>query len=99
MRNAILFIIFLIFSFFINVVFYYISDDYRLFLKNIKNDSDISKIENSSLSLNNENNEKKDINIELLDDDIEFIKPNNENDIIFNKSDNNKVQIKSSINL
>lgn len=36
MRNTILFIIFLIFSFLINVIFYYISADYRFFLKNLK---------------------------------------------------------------
>jgi len=96
MRNAILFIIFLIFSFFINVIFYYISDDYRLFLKNIKNDSNISKLEDSFLS---SNIEKNTTNIELLDEKIEVIKSNNQNDIIFNKADNNKVQIKSSISL
>ncbi|MDD3794242.1 MAG: hypothetical protein PHI37_05485 [Candidatus Gracilibacteria bacterium] len=94
MRNAILFIIFLIFSFFINVVFYYISDDYRLFLKNIKNDSNISKIDDSFLPIKSQEIEK----IDIIDNDIEIVKPSDENDVIFNNTDN-KVQIKSGISL
>ncbi|MDF1682975.1 MAG: hypothetical protein P1U46_04675 [Patescibacteria group bacterium] len=41
MRNIILFMIFLIISFFVNVLFYYVSEDYRFFLKNIKTDEKI----------------------------------------------------------
>ena len=102
MRNAILFIIFLIFSFFINVVFYYISDDYRQFLKEIKTDSSISNIDNSliSPSKNNTPIKSNDFNNQdsNIDDSFEIVKPSNENDVIFNKIDD-KVQIKSSINL
>ncbi|NVP17636.1 hypothetical protein HUU51_02860 [Candidatus Gracilibacteria bacterium] len=108
MRNAILFIIFLIFSFFINVVFYYISDDYRLFLKNIKNDSNISKIDDSFLSIKNNFSDTQDstsitndsiiIDEIEIDDSIELVKINNENDNIFDKN-TNKVEIKNSVNL
>lgn len=97
MRNAILFIIFLIFSFFINVVFYYISDDYRQFLKEIKTDSSISNIDDSLIS-SSENNVPIKSNDFNIDDSFEIVKPSNENDVIFNKIDD-KVQIKSSINL
>lgn len=41
MRNLILFLIFLILSFSVNILFYYVSDDYRNFLKQIKNDDNI----------------------------------------------------------
>lgn len=108
MRNAILFIIFLIFSFFINVIFYYISDDYRLFLKNIKNDSNISKIDDSFLSIKNNFSDTQDstsitndsiiIDEIEIDDSIELVKINNENDNIFDKN-TNKVEIKNSVNL
>lgn len=105
MRNAILFIIFLIFSFLINVVFYYISEDYRNFLKDFKNDkysynskesldNNFYDSEWNDESSNNTNND----NI-LLEDNLEVVKTNNENNIIFNKLDNNKTQIKNNINL
>ena len=90
MRNAILFIIFLIFSFFINVVFYYTSYDYRLFLKEIKDRYDTHKIEENDILDDNhlvENNY------------IGLIKPNNQNQDIFNKIENNKVEIKNWISL
>lgn len=49
MRNTILFLIFLILSFSINIVFYYVSEDYRDFLKNLKNDNNVVNIDSSSL--------------------------------------------------
>ncbi len=52
MRNLILFLIFLILSFSVNILFYYISDDYRNFLKQIKNDDNIE----SSIEFQEENN-------------------------------------------
>jgi len=97
MRNAILFIIFLIFSFFINVVFYYISDDYRQFLKNVKSDSNIS-VDDSFLYLNKENLIKESSDF-LYEEDYGIVKPSIENDIIFSKTDNSKTQVKSSVNL
>lgn len=100
MRNTILFIIFLIFSFIINICFYYLSDDYRNFLKNIKNDK------YSSLDLNNSfiDNINKEISSDeftdnQINDDFEIVKKNNENNAIFNKLENNKVEIKNSITL
>ena len=41
MRKIIIFIIFLISTFIINLIFYFISDDYRFFLKKIKNTDNI----------------------------------------------------------
>ena len=99
MRNTILFIIFLIFTFLINVIFYYVSDDYRVFLKNLKND-EVVVIENPPFvnddfpSLSETKKEEP-----KLDEDIEIVKPDNENNIIFNKLDDNKVQIKNNVSL
>lgn len=94
MRNTILFIIFLIFSFLINVVFYFVSDDYRVFLKKIKNKEVI--VEEKPSFINDDFSQKEEINI---DENIEIVKPDNENNIIFNKLDDNKVEIKSNISL
>lgn len=94
MRNTILFIIFLIFSFLINVIFYYVSDDYRDFLKNLKNDELIIKEKPSFINDDFSKKEEK-----KIDENIEIIKPNNENSIIFNKLDDNKVEIKSNVSL
>ncbi len=92
MRNTILFIIFLIFSFLINVIFYYLSDDYRVFLKKLKNEEII--IEEKPSFINNDFTKKDETNI---DENIEIVKPDNENNIIFNKLDDNKVEIKSNV--
>jgi len=107
MRNTILFIIFLIFSFLINVVFYYISSDYRYFLKNLKNNEltieeqsdflneDLSYIENNEP----QEEEKNEIDNIKLGDNIEIVKTSNENNIIFNKETDNKAKIKENISL
>lgn len=94
MRNTILFIIFLIFSFLINVIFYYVSDDYRVFLKNLKNEEVI--IEEKPSFINDDFSKEEETK---LDENIEIVKPDNENNIIFNKLDDNKVEIKSDISL
>ncbi|MDD3145640.1 MAG: hypothetical protein PHV23_06070 [Candidatus Gracilibacteria bacterium] len=94
MRNTILFIIFLIFSFLINVIFYFVSDDYRVFLKNLKNEEVV--IEEKPSFINDDFSKKEETN---LDENIEIVKPDNENNIIFNKLDDNKVEIKSNVSL
>jgi hypothetical protein len=45
MRKIIIFIIFLISIFIVNLIFYFISDDYKFFLKKIKNPDDIVYID------------------------------------------------------
>lgn len=47
MRNTILFLIFLILSFSINIIFYYVSEDYRNFLKNLKNEKNIVSLDSN----------------------------------------------------
>jgi len=56
MRNLILFLIFLILSFSVNILFYYVSDDYRNFLKQIKNDDNIETSINYQENSENEYN-------------------------------------------
>jgi len=45
MRKIIIFIIFLISIFIVNLIFYFISDDYKFFLKKIKNTDDVVYLE------------------------------------------------------
>ena len=115
MRNTILFIIFLIFSFLINVIFYYISADYRFFLKNLKKNEltieEQSDFLNDDFSYNtkkvdeNEDDkitdeiEKSEIDDIKLDDNIEIVKTSNENNLIFNDDKDNKVKIKNNVSL
>ncbi len=100
MRNTILFIIFLIFSFIINICFYYLSDDYRDFLKKIKSEkySSLELTDSFIGSINNDNFSNKSTD-NSINDNVEIVKKNNENNIIFNKSENNKIEIKESITL
>lgn len=115
MRNTILFIIFLIFSFLINVIFYYISADYRFFLKNLKKNEltieEQSDFLNDDFSYNTKNvveNEDDKITDEIekteiddikLDDNIEIVKTSNENNLIFSDDKDNKVKIKNNVSL
>lgn len=115
MRNTILFIIFLIFSFLINVIFYYISADYRFFLKNLKKNEltieEQSDFLNDDFSYNTKNVveneddkitdeiEKSEIDDIKLDDNIEIVKTSNENNLIFSDDKDNKVKIKNNVSL
>jgi len=74
MRKIIIFIIFLISIFIVNLIFYFISDDYRFFLKKIKNTDKIVYLE------------KKEYN-DKIDNEVltgsEIISTNKVNDKIF----------------
>jgi len=74
MRKIIIFIIFLISTFIINLIFYFISDDYRFFLKKIKNTDNVVYLD-----------EKKydDIVEDKILDNAEFVNTNKSNDKIF----------------
>jgi len=78
MRNTILFLIFLILSFSINIVFYYVSEDYRDFLKNLKNDNNIVNIDSNSLI-------NDDFLINLGNSNISEIIPKEDNELIEEK--------------
>jgi hypothetical protein len=41
MRRLIVFLVFLVFLFLVNVTFYFLSEDYEFFLKKLKNDDEI----------------------------------------------------------
>lgn len=88
MRNAILFIVFLIFSFIINIIFYYVSDDYRLFLKNLKNEDNVSE----QILLNVNDNFSSDKTLEV-------IKKSNENEKIFVETWEENIEIRKEIKL
>lgn len=102
MRNTILFIIFLIFSFLINVIFYYISADYRFFLKNLKNNEltieeqsdflndDFSYTGKKNQKIENENSEVEDT---LLKDNtkIEDIKLGDNIEIVKTSNENSLI--------
>ena len=76
MRKIIVFIIFLIIIFIVNIIFYFLSEDYRIFLKNIKN-------KDNTVNLNLE---EKSFNDTLQDEpkvDFKKVVINNKNDDIF----------------
>lgn len=66
MRNLILFLIFLILSFSVNIIFYYISEDYRNFLKQLKNQEniEISVDSNDDIIEDNQDEEEDTTNVE-----------------------------------
>jgi hypothetical protein len=83
MRRIIIFIIFLISIFIINLVFYFISDDYRFFLKKIKNRDDVIYLDEKTYD------DKEIINNNKILDNAERININKNNDKIFNLEKNN----------
>lgn len=94
MRNLIIFVVFLIISFFINVVFYYVSPEYKDFIKNFKEEK-ILKTENEDIE------EKTDPWTVLVEEDesMWLVKNDNKNNEIFDKINEltNKVQIKENV--
>ena len=89
MRNAILFIVFLILTFIINIIFYYISDDYRFFLKNLKNEDNVSEDVNLTSTQINYSE----------DNSLEIIKSSDKNEIIFNDKWEDKLTLRKDVNL
>ncbi len=78
MRKVIIFILFIIIIFIINVTFYFLSEDYRFFLKTLKG--------NNVIDL-----QEKSFNDKIIDDKIfdeEFVKKSNKNDEIFIEKNN-----------
>jgi len=73
MRKIILFIIFLIIIFIVNVSFYFLSEDYRILLKNIKNKDIIINIKESTFNdtINDENiNNLEKVVVNKVKDDV-----------------------------
>ncbi|MDD2871609.1 MAG: hypothetical protein PHS49_06475 [Candidatus Gracilibacteria bacterium] len=89
MRKVIVFLIFLIIIFIVNILFYFVSDDYREFLKNLKNK------ENTTVSLD----EKAFNDIPQLEvSDSEKIVPSTKNEEIFTLEDSKgKVELKNEV--
>jgi hypothetical protein len=86
MRNVILTIVFLIFTFFINVIFFYASSDYRDFLQNFKNEKILVL----------KNDEKEIINDDFIekDENLTIITPSNKNEEVFVQNENDIVEVK-----
>lgn len=76
MRKLIIFLIFLISIFIVNVIFYFLSDDYRFFLKKIKTPNEVVYLEEKKYDDN------------IIDKNIEYIEINNEVINIDNLEDN-----------
>lgn len=92
MRSLIMLILFLVLTFSLNVMFYYVSEDYRVFLQEIK----IEKIPQNKQIIE----ENKDINEEkLLEENTSIIETTNKNDEIFEKNEDNKIEIKQEVKL
>ncbi len=88
MRKIIIFIVFLIIIFIINLIFYSLSEEYRFFLKKIKNSWDVVYLEN------------KNIDDTINKKELEFIETSNENESIFDLKDEIwKVMLKSEVTL
>ena len=91
MRRLIIFLIFLIIIFVVNLIFYFLSDDYRFFLKKIKDREEIIYLDEQMFD---DSWEK-----EILQD-AELAKVNNINDEIFEKKDDSwLIELKSEITL
>lgn len=105
MKRIIIFIIFLITIFIVNILFYYLSSDYRIFLKKIKNKEwDIELQEKSFYDnkIDDEININNDLNIEdeidLIDNEIWLSTKNEE---LFEKKDEKTwiVEFKNEVTL
>jgi hypothetical protein len=94
MRNVIWFIVFLIFTFFVNVVFFYVSEDYRNFLKWFKSEEIVKEVwEEKPIQV-----QRDDDILEIVkEDDLTTIAPNNKNEEIFTQKEDNKVEVKKEI--
>ena len=82
MRKIIIFIIFLIIIFVTNLSFYFLSEDYRFFLKKIKDTDKVIYLENKAID-------------DYIESDIlenaEIVTLSNENEKIFELKDDNKI--------
>jgi hypothetical protein len=89
MRRLIVFIIFLIIIFVINLIFYFLSDDYRFFLRKVKDPEQIVYLEEKTIDdeIKVENNYDDEIIEEEIEDDIEIIELSKLNEKIFELKD------------
>jgi hypothetical protein len=68
MRRIIVFLVFLVFLFLVNVIFYFVSDDYKFFLKKIKNNDEIVYIDDTEIH-DSIRNQFQDLNIAIVEYD------------------------------
>jgi uncharacterized protein (UPF0333 family) len=104
MRKLIIFLIFLIIIFVLNVIFYFLSNDYRFFLKKIKSPNEVVYLEEKKY-----NDDIIDDNIKYIDSNIvdnkeedlvETIELDKKNEITFEiKNDPDKIELKKQISL
>jgi len=69
MRRIIVFLVFLVFLFLVNVIFYFVSDDYKFFLKKIKNNDEIVYIDDTEIN-DSIGNQFQDPNITIVEYDL-----------------------------
>ncbi|MDR2411763.1 MAG: hypothetical protein LBD88_04275 [Candidatus Peribacteria bacterium] len=92
MRNVILVIILLIFTFFVNVIFFYISSDYRNLLQNFKKEKILTEIDTKDDEIKVAN----DIFAEE-DENLTIITPSVENEEVFTQNKNDIIEIKEEV--
>lgn len=89
MRKIIIFIIFLISLFIVNLIFYFLSDDYRFFIKKIKNPDNIVYLDNKTYDDTSDN--------KILEN-AEIVNTDKNNEKIFKlKDDTWKVELKNKV--
>ena len=92
MRKIIALIIFIIIIFWVNLLFYFLSEDYRFFLKKIKEKDDVIHMEEKNY---NDNLEKVDIN---NIDTNELVEISNKNEEIFDiELESWKIELKNEV--
>lgn len=93
MRKVIAFIIFIIIIFGVNLIFYFLSEDYRFFLKKIKDKDDVVYMEEKVYN----------DNLETIDLDVaeqELVEVSKENEEIFDMDDDSwKIELKNEVTL
>ncbi len=100
MRKTITAIIFLIIIFVVNLIFYYLSDDYKFFLRKIKNTNDVVYLEEKVINddeINNIDLENKKEEEKILEW-AEVVELSKKNEKIFELKDNDsKVALKDEV--
>ncbi len=105
MRKLIIFLIFLVFIFLINYVFYIVSEDYRFFIKKIKDPEDVVYVDkeviDDKIKIDNKKEEelKKEKAIEnKILEDAKVVETSKKNEEIFDTEDNSKeVELKKEV--
>jgi len=93
MRKLIIFLVFLVSIFIINYVFYVVSEDYRFFLKKIKDSWGIVYLDQTKVKTEIDKKEENALK------DIQIIEVNKKNEEIFSINEEDEVELKDEVEL